>query len=247
MKRFVIQIIIAVTFVFSAASCAAPAGPAVPTDALEVSTKLPQITTQLAPSERALTSGGSLAGVEIQRAGASSYEPLQAGQPVRMGDKLRSPDSAAAPLAELREEEGSLILLAPGARMRVELISPTIDMPQVRLRLEKGAVLVVAERPLGKGFLQVQTENGLAAIQGSAMTVSFYASQTTVACVQDSATLSGAQNTVVLPAGYISSVSPDSANQEPTAAEKFEANVAKNDPLRWEVISDRYYHFGFDL
>jgi hypothetical protein len=233
MLRSVVCFIAAVIISLSLSGCAAPATPA----------QLSAPTAAAAPG-RSLASGGSLTGVDIRRAGAAAFEPLQAGQAVGAGDSLRSASSAAAPLAELRGQEGTLILIAPGTTLLVELLSPTTNPPQTRLRLEQGALLAAAEQPLGQGFLEIRTPDGLAAIHGSAMAVSFHDNQTTVACLEGSAALTGAQNTVVLPAGYKSSTSPASAGGDPSPAQKFEEDLAKKDPLLWETLNDRYYHPG---
>lgn len=231
--RFACSYIVVFVILASLSACTAPTVPAV-------------APTQTSDPGRGLTIQGSLDGVEIQRKGTSNYEPLTAGESVYTGDNLRSTSSASAPLAELRGEDGTAIIIAPGANLRIELLSPSLDPSQTRLYLEKGALVAAADQPLGEGFLEVKTANGLAAIHGSAMSVSFSSDQTTVACLDGSASLTGVENTVVLPAGYQSSVSPQSANNDPTPAEKFEENLAKKDPLLWQVISDRYYHPGIE-
>jgi hypothetical protein len=237
MRCVLVSVTTASILVLALAGCAAVVTP-LPTPA--------PAPTQVETVGRGLTVSGSLDGILIKRAGAGGTVPLQAGQSVHAGDSLLSSTSAAAPLAELRGEEGVSILIGPGTRLQIELISPTTNPSKIRLVLEDGAVVAVAEKPLGEGFLQVKTSSGLAAIRGSAMAVSVHADQTTVACIEDSASLSGAQATVVLPAGYKSSVSPNSANSDPTPAEKYENELAQKDPLLWNVISDRWYHVGFN-
>jgi hypothetical protein len=84
---------------------------------------------------RSLTIEGDRSGVQIQRSGSPTYEALQASQTVNAGDRLRSPAEDDQPLATLRGEDGSLVLIGADTILLVELVSLSIAPPRRRLVL----------------------------------------------------------------------------------------------------------------
>jgi hypothetical protein len=112
---------------------------------------------------------------EVLHAGASDWSPLAAGDPVLIGDQLRTTADAKLRVA-LRED--SVLTLAPGSQLMVtqQLVAPaTVSRFQLLLGTIKAVVTERYSEPNAR--FEVETPTAIAGVRGTSFLASYDAAQ----------------------------------------------------------------------
>jgi hypothetical protein len=128
-----------------------------------------------ATTARAQERVGSVAGVEGQaevlHAGASEWSPLGAGDPVLLGDQLRTRPDSKLRIA-LRED--SVLTLAPGSQLAIteQVVAPAaVSRFQLLLGTIKAAVTERYSEPNAR--FEVETPTAIAGVRGTSFLASY--------------------------------------------------------------------------
>ncbi|KAF0107415.1 MAG: hypothetical protein FD146_1893 [Anaerolineaceae bacterium] len=237
--RMMVSILVAAALLLAACGRPATTVPPPPqTSAAPLPTATRTPTATAAPVPRSAKFTEILNTVEARLQGSGDFAPASVGQAISAGGEARSGEDGRARLDLL--PEGSIVRIGPNSSFVLKEIAADPVSPSTRLELLLGQLWII----LNGGALDVETPNGLAAVRGSYLGVSYNpeTDQTVITCLEGSCTLENGLGKVELTNGEMAVITGNNPPEGPFPMTQDEFDQWFENTLEaWDLLASGGY------